>query len=541
VSRQYVEMTRLRVEGLLAAFPKLIGHAQQQNHTFVETDTVRYVYQPLENQLYLLLVTTKASNIVEDLSTLRLLAKVIPDVAGSIYEDAINDHAFELIFAFDEVIAAGGYREDVSLSIIRTNLLMDSHEEKMANMIQESKEAAAKDNMKKQAKVIKDRQMQNLKQSLFDGSLAQNKMAGMGMGGGGGTGMDGFGSGGGAGFGGSSGFDQSQFGQQGGFNGAGNGYGQPQQEVKEPLRPAAKGMKLGGGGGKKKDSLMAAMAAEDNLLPLSSKKGGSAGGLSNDLMGGLGKVTAAPAAPSAPVSLVIEEKVNVQMNREGGVESCDIKGTLTLTANTEQGTLVTVGVNKAALASLATGWTFATHPKVAKPQYEKEGKLGLKDAKRGFPLNRPVGVLRWSNASTDSAPITVNCWPEDMGDGTMNVNIEYELVRSDITLTNLNILIPLGTTDPPAIESIDGAFKHDPRAGMMCWHLDEVSGSNATGSLEFSIAGGDPDMFFPVQMSFSSDNLLCPIEVTGVNSTANGSSVPNVCTQIVTPESYQCA
>ncbi|CAI8044358.1 Coatomer subunit delta [Geodia barretti] len=52
----FVEMTRARVEGLLGAFPKLIGSGKQ--HTFVETESVRYVYQPLE-RLYMLLVTTR--------------------------------------------------------------------------------------------------------------------------------------------------------------------------------------------------------------------------------------------------------------------------------------------------------------------------------------------------------------------------------------------------------------------------------------------------------------------------------------------------
>ncbi|KAL9191339.1 hypothetical protein ACHAXT_001045 [Thalassiosira profunda] len=534
VSRQFVEMNRLRVEGLLAAFPKLMGHSKQ--HTFVETDAVRYVYQPLENAMFLLLITTKASNIVEDLGTLRLLAKVVPDVTGSISEHAVNEHAFEILFAFDEVLAVGGYKEDVSPSAIRTNLEMHSHEEEMALMLKKSKEDAAKEQMQQQAKAIKDRQMAALRDNLMSG----------GAGGAGGrppSGMVGFG-GGGPPAPGQGGFDV--FGGQGGGGPGGPGFGAPDDNPyahlgkstePEPEAPKtiAKGMKLGGvGGAKKKDSLMAGMLAEDNLA--------AAGGSADPFGLGLG-APAAPAmsaAPSAPATIVVEEKVQVQMSREGEVQSADVKGSITYTANTDAGALANVAVNKAIYGQrCGAGWSFATHPKVDKKNYEKSGILTLKGGKP-YPLNRPVGILKWNYSGEDAAPFTVNCWPEDEGSGTLTVNMEFELARPDAVITDVNILFPLGTTDPPAIESIDGAYKHDPSTGMMCWHHDVIDANNSTGSLEFRIAGSDEDVFFPVQIAFTSQSLLCPMEITGLTNATSGASIPNNMTVRVVPESYQC-
>lgn len=81
-----MDMSRIRIEGLLAAFPKLVGTGKQ--HTYVETENVRYVYQPIE-ALYLLLVTNKQSNILEDLETLRLLSKLVYSLCLQLF---ILDH-----------------------------------------------------------------------------------------------------------------------------------------------------------------------------------------------------------------------------------------------------------------------------------------------------------------------------------------------------------------------------------------------------------------------------------------------------------------
>lgn len=537
VSRQFVEMNRMRVEGLLAAFPKLMGHSKQ--HTFVETDAVRYVYQPLENNMFLLLITTKASNIVEDLGTLRLLAKVVPDVTGSISEHAINEHAFEIIFAFDEVLTTGGYKEDISPSTIRTNLEMHSHEEEMALMLKKSKEDAAKEQMQQQAKAIKDRQMAALRDNLMNGGAGG---AGRPQ-----TGMVGFG-GGGPQQGGGGGFDmfsQQQGGQGGGMGGQpGGGFpsdnpyanlGKSNEPEPEAPKVVAKGMKLGGiGGTKKKDSLMAGMLAEDNLAGSSNAADPFGLGL------GASAAPAVPSAPSAPATIIVEEKIVVQMSREGEVKEAEVKGTITYTANTDAGTMANVAVNKGVYSSKCNaGWSFATHPKVDKKTYEQSGILTLKGGKP-YPLNRPVGILRWNYSGEDAAPFTVNCWPEDMGDGAINVNMEFELQRSDAVITDVNILLPLGTTDPPAIEAIDGQYKHDANTGMMCWHHDVIDANNSSGSLEFSVAGGDADVFFPVQIAFTSQSLMCPMEITSIVNLTSGASIPNNMTVRVVPESYQC-
>ena len=88
--------------GLLAAFPKLIGSSSKQ-HTFVDTDNVRYIYQPLD-ELYMVIITNKQSNILQDIQTLQLFARTISEYCRSTKESEIVRNAYEILCAFDEII-----------------------------------------------------------------------------------------------------------------------------------------------------------------------------------------------------------------------------------------------------------------------------------------------------------------------------------------------------------------------------------------------------------------------------------------------------
>src|SRR5882724_1214764 len=105
-------MPRSRIESLLTSFPKLIPTNTQ--HTSVETLDVRYVYQPLE-ELYILLITNKASNILQDIETLHLFARVVSDMCRSADQREILRNPFKLLGPFDEIVSLG-YREQVNLS-----------------------------------------------------------------------------------------------------------------------------------------------------------------------------------------------------------------------------------------------------------------------------------------------------------------------------------------------------------------------------------------------------------------------------------------
>jgi len=304
VARQFVEVSRIRLEGLLTAFPKLLASESRQ-HTFIDTESVRYVYQPIEN-FFLLLITNKTSNIVEDLHTMQLMAKLVPDICGNLTEAHIRENQFELIFGFDELLSAGGYSENINLQQIRTNMEMESHEEKLHMMIQKTKQENAVAELKRQQVRIKEEQREKAR---------MEKAAGM---------SSPFGRGGSF----SSGFGSSSSSSNFSQNNPVPTYNKPESETVAPklVIPKTSGMKLGGIS-KKGNSFLDKMAVEDDLHEIPPMSMGSA-------------IPAAPTKPQPsaavsqdPVGVAIEEKISVVLNRDGAVEQLEVKGNLYVCGN----------------------------------------------------------------------------------------------------------------------------------------------------------------------------------------------------------------
>ena len=495
ISRQFVELTKSRIEGLVAAFPKLMTAGKQ--HTFVETDSVRYVYQPLDS-LYMLLITTKASNILEDLETLRLFSRVVPEYCRNMDEADILDNAFNLIFAFDEIVALG-YRESVNLAQIRTFVEMDSHEEKVYNAVRETQMREAKNKMREKAK------------ELQRAKLEAGKKKG-GSGSGGGTGMGGMG-----------GYTPSVPSSES------TPAEPPRPAYNPPVKTSNKAMKLGGKT-KDVDSFVDQLLQEGEKVTAVAGSGVAA-------KPGLGSQAAPAPVNTEAVHVALEEKLLLSAGRDGGLQSMELLGLLTLRVQEES-----VGRVRLQLCNTENkAIQLQTHPNIDKDLFKTRCVVGLKNPAKPFPLNTGVGVLKWRLQTTDESaiPLSINCWPSDNGQGGCDVNIEFELENTELELRDVTIAIPIphgaGT---PNISECDGEYVMDTRKQQLLWQQTIIDQNNKSGAMEFSV-NGSPDDFFPVTVSFSSDKSYSGISVLDCAMVEDGSPVKYSSTTQFFAEKYE--
>ncbi|KAI5991738.1 hypothetical protein F5J12DRAFT_897428 [Pisolithus orientalis] len=474
-------MTRTRIESLLASFPKLIPTNSQ--HTSVETSEVRYVYQPLED-LYILLITNKAS----------------PD------EREIHRVAFELLSAFDEIVSLG-YREQVSLTQVRSILEMESHEEKIQEIIARNKEAEAKEELKRRARQL---EMQRREQQKRAAALG-------GMGGGIGGGISGY-------------SPVPRF--EAASEASPIRTASPAPSASRQPAFKSSGMKLGSRKTRQAELLDAlggeVLSAEEISAP-------STPGIAESPVPATASVVknSLPIVTPESIHISIKETVTIALLREGGVKSLKLLG--------EMGLLDSARI-----------FNSSSIPNVAKFTPGGEKVIALKDPSRAFQVGQALGVLKWRYTGDDESyvPLSINCWPSLSTEGTCDVNIEYELENEHLILYDVVISIPLPTGSYPTVSTHppSSAWSLNPNNHTLEWSIPRISNDNddatestRSGTLEFSVGGDDLGVFFPVQVNFVAQGSVANVDVARVERVGEGAGgeVGFSCERVISTDSYQ--
>ncbi|OQD78616.1 hypothetical protein PENDEC_c001G01754 [Penicillium decumbens] len=473
LSRQFREIARTRIEALLASFPKLADSGTQ--HTTVEQDNVRFVYQPLD-ELYIVLITNRQSNILQDIDSLHLFAQVTTSICKSLDEREITRNAFELLSAFDELVTLG-YRENLSLSQIKTFLEMESHEERIQEIIERNKELEASEERKRKAKQL---EMQR-KEAARTGRVAAPRTPSYPV------------------------YTPPS------RPSVPDTYDTYEAEKKKtfakPIPTRGKGMQLG----KKSKATDIYEKVRSDLGPEIEESSPLVTETSTP-------VQETPSARESltadrdPIHVTIAETISATLTREGALKAFEVKGDLQLRISDPSFTKLRLDLQ----ATPTHGAQFRTHPNVDKALFTSTSAIQLKDTSKRFPANNSIGVLRWRVASSadnaDILPITFTVWVNKGSDST-TVTVEYELTGSD-SLRDVVVTIPYGATEP-AVSSFDAVYEVS--GDSIDWNLGAVDESNPSGSFEFESTDDDENEFFPMSVRFTKTRPFIDVDVLSVS------------------------
>lgn len=484
LSRLFRDISKDRITGLLGNFPSLISELNGHN-TAVEDESVRYVYQPLED-LYVVLLTNKDSNILQDIDTLHLFISTISNMLRQVDELEIFASAFDILGAFDEIISLG-YKENLTLSQVQTFMEMDSHEEKIQEIIERNKELEATEERKRRAKEIQRRELarKNLEQAPHMASQ----------------------------------YDYSQT--------------PVLQPAYQPLpvientpvptpsvasRPTRGGLQLGKKPTKVAETHQPLLAHNEprfnsghvgSTVPaVGGSVGGSAAGSAAatpgySRSGVSASPAAAPRATNNGVLITVNEKISASLTRDGAITLSEVKGDLQLRINDSD------LANASIIVTTGPGIQYNPHPNIDRQLFTQKSVISLKDQNKSFPADdRSIGVLRWRAAGKQDdrslVPFVVSAWVLS-NDGRADVTLEYELtdqfVQTHQHLENVevSILVPVG--EEPTVDDVPYELTGDGIFFTLTVPIDSPQ-----GSFEFLVPAPDEESLFPMEIQFSLEN-----------------------------------
>jgi len=409
---------------------------------------------------------------------------------------SVTNNAFELVFAFDEVVSLGN-KEKLNISQVKQLLIMDSQEERMAEAVQRNKEreaAADAERRRKELEAMRAEEQRRGGGTLFSRGAAMGSMSSSSM--------------------------------DSGYRGGGSGAPQ----IERTSRPSSQPSSSSSGPARKGLSLTStAPKANDYMDTLKQELGSASSSEMNEMLrqssstspapgvGPSGGMISSPHTPPASmrddVHVAITEKLLVRLDKDGNVQHFEVRGELDVFVSKDAYQQVVVRLNPKCVGQ---GLDWKVHPNLNKPRFMENGTIQLRDPSKSFALNAPNGVLKWRLMSQDSSrlPLLVNCWPSAGAQaGVAVVNMEYE-ARKGLELHDVLVRIPIVAKGQPNITACNGETRYDVKNSILEWAIPLIDSSNLNGNLDFELdqwRNNDTSHLFPINVKFTSTNSLCDI------------------------------
>lgn len=102
----------------------------------------------------------------------------------------------------------------------------------------------------------------------------------------------------------------------------------------------------------------------------------------------------------------MREKLSLALNRDGGLDSLELKGDLDLRVASADASKVIVSLSHS--DAFGNDLQFKTHPRIDKKAWTDGQRVQLRDLKQAFPVKQGLAVLKWRLTTKDESVVPLS-------------------------------------------------------------------------------------------------------------------------------------
>ncbi|EDR29994.1 coatomer subunit delta-1, putative [Entamoeba dispar SAW760] len=442
--------------------------------TFIQLEKIKYIYQPVDD-IYVVLITSINSNIVEDTQILQCIVSVLSQRLDGITEAKICSDVFVITDIISEFCNFDGTCEKLTSSDVEQNLAMQSQEEELYFLELKQKKNDAKKLAQQKASELSAEKKSREKMEKQKGKeqraidekyqeiqrIQQEEMIKM----------------------------QEE---------------EERRRIEKEKKKETIKMKKGGITLGKQKKILFDEEEEKNVL--NNEDNSASQEEEQQQPNQEKKVIKEKKLMTENMIIKLIENVSCSMYSENSTCSLSLAGSLSVSVADASLTHTPITINHYELP-LKT----QLHPQMDTTAFNKDHILIPKTNAKGYAIgSTPSLLIKWSYTSTDneSLPISVTCWPSEEEDH-LSMTISYETKKQ---LNNLRIIVPV--KENVIVDSCEGTYNTEDGLEWIIGNVEQGS----TGAMEFTLNDNNlrTDDMFPVKIEFDVDQTYSGLKINEI-------------------------